>query len=353
MKTLSLSILLFIFPLLLTAQKSLSGVWVGNLSNDSAETRNDQSFEMALTEYRGKVYGYSYSTFIIEEKLYYIVKRVKGTITNGLCEVEDDEIVSNNFFEKRDKGVKQTITFRMNPRDSIWYIDGTWKTNQTKKYYSLSGRILLKEEKDRNKSRLLEHLGDLNIENTIADKPATTKPEKNTTSPPAPFRKPETTVAKTAPEKKKEVKTENPASEKKKQDDAIVKNNPAPVVTPPAARLYARANDKTETIYFRSDSLVLALYDNGEVDGDTVSVLLNGKVIIAQQGLKSEAFKKTIHISPEQSDSLTLVLYAENLGAYAPNTGLLIIYDGMDRHLIRFKADLDKNAAIVLRRKKN
>ena len=41
---------------------------------------------------------------------------------------------------------------------------------------------------------------------------------------------------------------------------------------------------------------MLALYDNGEVDGDTVSVLLNGEVIVAKQCLKTAAFKKTIYI---------------------------------------------------------
>ena len=51
-----------------------------------------------------------------------------------------------------------------------------------------------------------------------------------------------------------------------------------------------------QVVIFKSDSLELALYDNGEVDGDTVSVLLNGEIILAKQGLKASAIKKTIYI---------------------------------------------------------
>jgi hypothetical protein len=93
------------------------------------------------------------------------------------------------------------------------------------------------------------------------------------------------------------------------------------------------------------------LYDNGEVDGDTVSVLMNGDIILAKQGLKTSAIRKTIYVKPG-TDEITLVLYAENLGKYPPNTGLLVVYDGDDRYQIRFSADLQQNASVIFRRKK-
>jgi hypothetical protein len=124
-----------------------------------------------------------------------------------------------------------------------------------------------------------------------------------------------------------------------------------PVANTDAAKeISEREFDKPTVVEFVSDSLVLALYDNGEVDGDTVSVLLNGEVIIPKQCLKTVAFKKTIYISPEEFQ-VNIVLYAENLGIYPPNTGLLVILDGEDRHNVRFSADFKKNSAIVLKRK--
>jgi len=112
-----------------------------------------------------------------------------------------------------------------------------------------------------------------------------------------------------------------------------------------------RKNETMQDIYFKNDSLVLSLYDNGIVDGDTVSVFMNGENIISKQKLKESAIKKTIYV-PVNSDSVQVVLFAENLGTIPPNTGLLTVRDGDDVYQVRFSADLQKNASIILRRRK-
>jgi hypothetical protein len=112
-----------------------------------------------------------------------------------------------------------------------------------------------------------------------------------------------------------------------------------------------RKNEMIQDIYFKNDSLILSLYDNGIIDGDTVSVFMNGENIVSKQKLKESATKKTIYIS-SNSDSVQLVLFAENLGTIPPNTGLLTVRDGDDVYQVRFSADLQKNASIILRRKK-
>jgi hypothetical protein len=120
----------------------------------------------------------------------------------------------------------------------------------------------------------------------------------------------------------------------------------------PASLISGRKSEFKEEVNFKSDSLELALYDNGEIDGDTVSVYLNGQLLMARQGLKATAIKKTIYITPGKDDEFTLVLYAENLGKYPPNTGLLVVHDGEDVYNIRFSSDFQKNAGVVFRRKK-
>ena len=131
---------------------------------------------------------------------------------------------------------------------------------------------------------------------------------------------------------------------------------PVTIVTPSivhgAAELEKRVTKSDKSFYFESDSLLLTLYDNGEVDGDTVTVLMNGNVIFSKVGLTTKANSKTIYITSDM-DSVKLVMYAENLGAIPPNTGLMIVNDGEKRYDVRFSADLKTNAAIVLRRKKN
>lgn len=124
-----------------------------------------------------------------------------------------------------------------------------------------------------------------------------------------------------------------------------------PIVS--SEELAKRKIETIRTVDFKSDSLTLTLYDNGVVDGDTVSVLLNGKIIMPKEGLSTKAITKTIYITPDLGDSLQLIMYAENLGSIPPNTGLLIIKDGEESYQIRFAGDLQKNSAIVLRRNKS
>lgn len=127
-----------------------------------------------------------------------------------------------------------------------------------------------------------------------------------------------------------------------------------PEVKKPAAEL-ALANRRIETvqtILFSSDSLLLELYDNGYVDGDSVSVMLNGRALFSNVRLSEKAEKKTIYITPDMGDTINLVLLAENLGSIAPNSGLAIIRDGQAQHKIAFSGDMQKNAGIILRRKK-
>ena len=123
------------------------------------------------------------------------------------------------------------------------------------------------------------------------------------------------------------------------------------VNTEPAADVALRKTVVQQTVNFSSDSLQLSLYDNGEIDGDTVSVLMNGQLILAKQGLGIKAIKHTIHI-PKDVDKIEMVMYAETLGTIPPNTGLLVIRDGKEMYEIRFSGDLQKNAAIVFNRKK-
>jgi hypothetical protein len=91
--------------------------------------------------------------------------------------------------------------------------------------------------------------------------------------------------------------------------------------------------------------------DNGTVDGDTISLMLNGNLIAEKTGLTSKAFKITIP-TKSVSDSLLLVMHAESLGTIPPNTGLLIIEDGNQRYEVRFSGDLQRSSAVVLKRKK-
>src|SRR5205085_3191504 len=94
-------------PLFMLAQ--LGGIWYGELQNDSSHKK--QNFEMGLSEYRGKITGFTYTTFIENDTFYYSVKRIKAEKKDGLLVITDDEMVGNNFPERVAKGVKQSTFF--------------------------------------------------------------------------------------------------------------------------------------------------------------------------------------------------------------------------------------------------
>ena len=99
-----------------------------------------------------------------------------------------------------------------------------------------------------------------------------------------------------------------------------------------------------------SDSLVLTFYDNGVVDGDSISVYANGINIVSNMKLAATANRKKIGIN--NNDELEILLVAENMGSIPPNTGLLMIKDGDQTYQLHFTADLKTNAAIIIKRKK-
>ena len=161
--------------------------------------------------------------------------------------------------------------------------------------------------------------------------------------------------------KKTKASTQKESTIKEKdanKEKALVNNNGQIIIQKEVIKIAAAAEIKNrqietiQTVEIAHDSLVLTLYDNGTVDGDTVSVLINGKVVWPRVGLLATATNKTIHLESSDGDSLVVVMYAENLGSIAPNTGLLVVRDGDKNYEIRFSGDLQKNSAIILKRKK-
>jgi hypothetical protein len=148
---------------------------------------------------------------------------------------------------------------------------------------------------------------------------------------------------------KEEKKDPVVVKEEAKKENSLKPGIPAPIA---AVDLSKRKIETIRTVEISQDSLVFSLYDNGTVDGDTVSVLLNGNVIMPRVGLLESAINKTIYLTPEMGDSISVIMYAENLGSIPPNTGLLVIREAKRIYEIRFSGDLNKNSKIILIRKK-
>ncbi|HET9826262.1 MAG TPA: hypothetical protein VFP87_13070, partial [Chitinophagaceae bacterium] len=165
MKNLYLFVLILAFPFSMLAQ-NLHGLWSGTMVNDTL--RVTQNFEFALSEYRGKITGYTYQTYIIRDTFYYSVKRVKAERVGAFLQIEDVERIGDNFPDKAAKKVHMTINFPLINDTTIDFLKGHWSTNQTKVYYSVGGDMKLKEQEDEKQSDLLAHLQELNVNTNVA-----------------------------------------------------------------------------------------------------------------------------------------------------------------------------------------
>ena len=87
--------------------------------------------------------------------------------------------------------------------------------------------------------------------------------------------------------KKSDLITTAKATDEKKPISALTQSPVIKVTATAAAFVQERKMVPPQIVTFKSDSLELTLYDNGEIDGDTVSLLLNGEILLARQGLKA------------------------------------------------------------------
>lgn len=107
-----------------------------------------------------------------------------------------------------------------------------------------------------------------------------------------------------------------------------------------------RSNKVIKTITINSPTLLITMYDNAIVDGDTISVFHNGKLIVSHQLLSEKGIDITIELSKENPHH-EIVLFAHNLGSIPPNTALLVITAGKERYELKASASLNENATLV------
>lgn len=91
--------------------------------------------------------------------------------------------------------------------------------------------------------------------------------------------------------------------------------------------------------------LKLDFYDNGEIDGDSVSVTVNNKIILSHQLLGLKPITVYVKVSFDQPEQ-EVTMVAENLGTISPNTAVLIVTAGAKRYQLFLASNKQKNAQV-------
>lgn len=215
---------------------------------------------------------------------------------------------------------------------------------------------------------------DFYVETFLRDKPiakkSTTKSPKTVTKPvikkPTVVTQKEPTIAtqkKAAPiasTTKPPVKKETVIQKQKNTQvqtlpPAIVKEEPKKILIPKKFSLpsqtRARENELTKTLTVRNEEVIVKLYDNGEIDDDTISVYLDNNLVLSSKRLSTTPLTINLKMSEDNSEHV-LVMVAENLGKIPPNTSLMIVNDGDKRYEVRITSTEQKNAMVRFRYQK-
>ncbi|THU39666.1 hypothetical protein FAM09_14310 [Niastella caeni] len=95
-----------------------------------------------------------------------------------------------------------------------------------------------------------------------------------------------------------------------------------------------------------ADSAEIRLMDNGVVDGDTISIFYNGQLIVQKLGLKEKPF--IIKVPLFQGYPNRLIVYAESLGTFPPNTALVRVLYGKKEENFLLSSSMSKSGSVEL-----
>jgi hypothetical protein len=280
---------------LFSSAQTIAGLWRGRFtSNHPLQLVTEYKYELLLFQDGNNITGYSYSTLVNGE--YYAVCEVTGNLFDGYMVVTERKTVYQN--PPGPAGVMQTHILFLNT--DLKETSGEWKqaNKRQTQLFEESGKTFLKREEDPSKSGLLKVLNE-----------------------------------------KGEVQMENSSAPKQE-----------PVLNKDSVKLSSRTVEIVKTIETDADSVLIELYDDGLIDGDSVSVFNNNHVLLKGIALSDKGLKQTIAV-PKTLDGLTLTLFAENQGTIPPNTGVLVVKTGGMVYEIRFKSDNKKSAAVRIAKK--
>jgi hypothetical protein len=367
--------ILFVFISVNLLAQDFTGQWKGEFVDKSTSFTGwggDRCEYVLELECSGtKVTGYSYTYFSDGGKRYYTICKLSGTVNPASKSVEVKEI------ERTKTNVPVTIRncFQIHrltyfKKDDQQSLEGSWVPLPNQQGDCGFGTTIL--------SRRILQKNPAYLNNPVTKTKPVVKPKVITPSAPVVKVAPKKTIPPvvvkkqpTAPTVKVTPKKTAPPVVKKSTPPATVKAAPdkklitepktvvtndlpvpAPVIkTPPAQEIvvsdaYKKRNSELiKTIEIDSTSFTVDLYDNGEIDGDSISLFFNGKLLLSHKRLTDKAIRLTLNIDKDQPIN-ELIMYAENLGTIPPNTALMVVNDMENRYEVRISSDLQKSGVI-------
>ena len=342
--------------------QNITGQWKGEFIDHSSKFSSwggDKcEYVLELEANGSKVTGYSYTYFSNGDKKYYTICKLSGTYDKAKKYVEVKE------YERTKTNVPQEIgncfqvhklTFfkKTNGEESL---EGTWLPAPNQQGNCGYGGTILSRRNLKTSYPGFKNPVQSNAYSRV-NPPKVAAPKNNNVTVKkftAPVDNSKTATVKpkfVAPKNNTATVTQQQGTVLAKKDSQVQQTQPITIkpVLPSTIiagnRYEKRSNTVIKTIEVENDMVKVDLYDNGEIDGDSISLFLNGKLLMSRKKLTAQPI--TLNLSREElQESNDLVMYAENLGTIPPNTALMVVTDGKKRYEVRITSDLQKSGTI-------
>ncbi len=346
----------FILNTTIAFTQNFTGQWKGEFVDNSSIVSwgsNRCDYVIDLDVKGTEVTGYSYTYFTDNGKKYYTICRLEGTADKKRKFIE----VTETARTKTNVPVDVTNSFQIHKlywrtEGNNEILEGKWvpAPGQGSKGTGFGTTLLSK----RQLSEISPLAKKLNSKKDPNNSPEKSLLGMNNTKPsyknPAKITAP---IAKITPKNTEKLIIKTPAKPIVKTPVVVTKKDTAikPIIAakpitpkPLPAGFEKRSNNILQTVNVENASVKIELYDNGDIDGDSVSLFYNGKVLLTHKKLTTQPI--TLDLPVNNDDVNELVMYADNLGTIPPNTALMIVTDGNKRYEVRVTSDLKKSGTI-------
>ena len=335
--------------------QNFSGQWKGEFIDKSTSRGNFSGekceYVLELEVNGNTATGSSYTYFTENGKRFYTICKVEGSIDNKkkYIEIKETERIKTNIplnitncFQ-----VHKLTYFKKGDEETM---EGNWVPSPNQKgncgfgITNLTRRTLIKSYPGAYAK--VQNNSNKKITNTSVakgnkvTKTKTEKPTKTTTA------KIDTDTNNDLTKKSNPIKIEETIESTTKESEKFIQS------TEDISKLEKRQNLVIKTIEVENSSVKIDLYDNGEIDGDSISLFYNGKLLLANKRLSDKSISLNLSVDANENTN-ELIMFAENLGRIAPNTALMVVTDGSNRYEIRITSDLEKSGVIRFLHKAN
>ena len=348
--------------------QNLSGQWTGGFLTTGDLWGGKTEYVLELEINGRKVEGHSYTYFILSGKRHYVICRLEGEFDKGSKSItvsEVEKVKSNTPPDFRDLFQTHRLTYLKQGDREV--LQGKWKPYRSKES-NQSGETTL-ERKALAKLKPVAPTPSLSQNKITPGKtsPAspggTAKAGPSSQKTPTPANQPQAKTVNPPPQNAGSQKTvagtrEKPDTPPQAKGGEIKKDVPssaqATVNDAESAKTQPRIEQRSkkliQLIEVEVPSFKVELYDNGQIDGDTVSLYFNNRLMVSRKRLSTTPITLEINLDRDRKDN-ELVMFAENMGAIPPNTALMVVTVRDRRYELNITSTEEANGTVRFRLK--